>query len=54
VRAQQVLIVWASTAFTPTVRKNVDLPDMFEPVTRTPLGGLRWIELGTGVSISGW
>ena len=34
--ARQVSIVCASTALTPSVRMNVDLPDMLEPVTSTP------------------
>jgi hypothetical protein len=31
-------MVCANTAFTPTVRRKVDLPDMFDPVISTPCG----------------
>jgi hypothetical protein len=47
-------MVCARTAVTPSVRMNVVLPDMFEPVTRMPCGGPIVIEFGTAVSTSGW
>src|SRR5205809_4418160 len=51
--ARHVLIVCASTAVTPTVRRNVVLPDMFEPVMITPFGGPRVIEFATASGSSG-
>jgi len=51
--ARQVLTVCASTAFTPIVRRKVDFPDMFDPVTRTPCGGASVMEFGTASASSG-
>ena len=39
--------VCARTALTPTVRRNVDFPDMLEPVTSTPRPGCTASEFGT-------
>src|SRR5262245_55871261 len=50
----QVFTVCARTAFTPSVLRNVVLPDMFEPVTRTPLLASSAIELLTPCSSNGW
>src|SRR4051812_7850938 len=54
VLAMHVLIVCASTTFTPTARMKVVLPDIFDPVTSTPRPGESAIVLGTGSSSSGW
>ena len=51
--ARQVRIVCAMTAVTPSVRRKVDLPDMFEPVTSTPLHGPSSIVFGTASARSG-
>ena len=42
------------TVVTPIVRRNVDLPDMFEPVMSTPSPRRSVIVFGTASSTSGW
>ena len=47
--AKQVCRLCAITVVTPSVRSNVDFPDMFDPVTSMPAPGRSSTELGTAV-----
>src|SRR5262245_12735285 len=53
VSARQVLIVWARTAVTPTVLRNVVFTDMLEPVMMVPRRPSIAMLFGTASGING-